>query len=126
MKVFLVVLAIFVVAAWANEEEEQDEIEVMEVEDPGYWKPKPPKYCGTKKVCMTKQRCYDDLKIITKCSRRCYVAKTKCYKKYMPYSYAPKTVCKPIKVCSNLFVDCLYSKYEGIWNPHLLRRRGGS
>ena len=84
MKVFLVVLAIFVVAAWANEEEEQDETEIMEVEDPGYWKPKP-KYCGTKKVCVTKQRCYDDLKIVTKCTKSCYVATTKCHKIYGPY-----------------------------------------
>ena len=100
MKVFLLVLAIFVAAAWTNEEEEQDETELVEVEDPSYWKPKR-KYCGTKRVCMTKKRCYDDLKIAQKCTTSCYVAKTKCYKKYVPYDYYPKTVCKPIKVGLN-------------------------
>ena len=97
MKVFLVVLAIFVAAAWANEEEEQDETEIMEVEDPSYWRPKP-KHCGTKQICVTKQRCYDVLKIVKKCSTRCYVASTKCYPSYDPYSYMPKKSCKPITV----------------------------
>ena len=103
MKAFLVVLAIFVAAAWANEEEEQSETEIMEVEDPSYWKPRP-KSCGTKQVCVTKQRCYDVLKIVDKCTTSCHTI-TKCYTIKHPYGYYPKKVCKPIKASSSLLID---------------------
>ena len=104
MKVFVVVLAIFVAAAWASEEEEQDETEVMEVEDPVYY---PPKDCGTKQVCTTKQRCDRKFGLKTVCRKYCNTVK-KCTKHhhhhhYDPYGsyYPPKLHCVPVTVSSN-------------------------
>ena len=108
MKVFLVVLAIFVVAVWANEDEEQDETELMELEDPHYY----PKDCGTKLVCTYKRRCGDKFILKTVCRKYCGITK-KCtkhyshhYDPYVPY-FPPKKHCVPVKVSFKLLCSSL-------------------
>ena len=97
MKVFLVVFAIFLAAAWANEVEEQDETELMEVEDSGYY----PKVCY-RTVCSYTKKCNVKLVLKDVCRKYCNTVK-KCSKRYSKYydpygGYPPKVHCVPVTV----------------------------
>ena len=104
MKISLVILVIFMAAAWANEEDEQDETELIEIEDPSYWKPK---YCGYLNKCRPVKKCRTVLRFKTVCRNYCNTVKkcSKHHSKHDPYGYyPPKVYCKPVKVGSNILI----------------------